>query len=129
MENALHEFLTYIASEKGLSRNTIEAYRRDITSFISHLHQLGVHAFPDLEQTHIINFLALMKSQQYATASISRACIAIKVLCRFLKREGFTKSNVALHLETPKLWQLIPEVLTGEEIEALLEQPDANTAL
>lgn len=129
MENALHEFLIYIASEKGLSHNTIDAYGRDITSFISHVRQQGVNDFTTLEQSHIINFLAYMKSQEYATASISRACIAIKVLCRFLKRENFTKSNVALHLETPKLWQLIPEVLTGQEIESLLEKPDRNTAL
>lgn len=129
MENALTDFLSYIASEKGLSRNTIEAYNRDITSFITFLHHKGINTFPLLEQAHIIDFLAYMKSAQYATASISRACIAIKVLCRFLKREGITPTNPALRLEAPRLWQLIPEILSCEEIDLLLQQPKTQCAL
>ena len=67
-----------------------------------------------------------LTDQNYATSSISRNLISIKVLFRFLKRERIINNNVALYLETPKLWQLIPEVLSLDEVERLLQQPDPN---
>src|SRR6185312_14609052 len=51
-----------------------------------------------------------------------------KVLFRFLKREGIIPENIALHLETPKTWQSIPNVLSLEEMEQLLAQPDPQTS-
>lgn len=71
--------------------------------------------------------MAQLKDQAYATASRSRALIAIKVFMAFLKREGILKENVSEHIETPKLWQKIPAVLNCEEVEALLKQPDITT--
>lgn len=127
MDEALEDFLIYIASEKGLSQNTIEAYQRDISAFFTFLKQQGISSLDLIKQLHIVAFLSHMKDLNYATASISRACIAIKVLCRFLKREGTIATNIALHLETPKLWQLIPDVLTCEEMELLLQQPNTGT--
>ncbi|MBA3958740.1 MAG: site-specific tyrosine recombinase XerD [Parachlamydiaceae bacterium] len=129
MNNVLEQFLMYIGSEKGLALNTIEAYQRDISSFIDYLRGSGVVAFSELQQDHIVGFLSKKKLENYASASLCRALIAIKVLCRFMKREGITPTNVALYLETPKLWQLIPEVLSSSEIEMLLRQPDITTAL
>lgn len=128
MNEELSDFLIYIASEKGLSQNTVEAYQRDNNLFIDFLTQMDVHHFKELTADHIIAFLASLKRQEYASASISRACIAIKVLCRFLKRENHIFNNPAALIDTPKLWQLIPDVLTPEEIESLLQMPDQSTA-
>jgi integrase/recombinase XerD len=127
-EAILQDFVLYIRSEKGLSQHTIEAYQRDLRTFLHFLEQMGVIEINKLTQEAVIAFLASLKEQNYATATISRACISIKVLCRFLKREGILLCNPVLYLETPKLWQLIPEVLTYEEIELMLQQPDLSTA-
>lgn len=129
MEATLADFISYIGSEKGLALNSIEAYQRDITAFIESLREQGVTSFKQFEQQHILHFLGKKKAQNYATASICRALIAIKVLSRFLKREGIKSSDVAMYLETPKLWQLIPNVLTHDEVESLLAQPDSETPL
>jgi len=123
------DFLIYIASEKGLSHNTIEAYGRDIDSLLQFLKQKSINTFTDIKKEHLISFLSHLKSLDFASASICRALMSTKVLFRFLKREGVISDNVSLYLSTPKLWQLIPEVLTCEEIELLLEQPDTSTAL
>lgn len=125
MHPYLADFLIYIASEKGLSINTVEAYRNDLTKFLEFI---NVDNVANLEQNHIFNFLTNLKNQNYASASINRALVAIKVFCRFLKRESITKTNVALYIDSPKMWQLIPEVLTYREIEALLNQPGQHTA-
>jgi integrase/recombinase XerD len=123
----LEDFLVYIASEKGLAINTIDAYQRDIESFIRFLKTSAIASFTTIDASRIVAFLAHLKDQQYASASICRALIAIKVLFRFLTREGLVAANPALYIQTPKLWQLIPEVLTYEEVEALLQQPDPAT--
>lgn len=129
MQDQVRDFISYIASEKGLAANTIEAYQRDIEAFLASLKQQGVSTFAELDQRHIIAFLSQLKSQEYASSSICRALIAIKVFCRFLKRERVTSANAAFYLDTPKLWQLIPEILSTEEIDTLLQEPDTETSI
>lgn len=123
----LTNFLCYITTEKGLSPNTIEAYGRDLQHFIIFLKEIPLRSFVDVTSNQLINFLASLHSK-YAPASISRAFIAIKVLFRFLKREGILNENIALYLETPKTWQAIPAVLTIEETDRLISQPDRRTS-
>lgn len=123
------DFLSYIASEKGVAPNTVEAYQRDLSAFFEFLKQQNVFLVDQIDQNLIVAFLAQRKADNYATASISRLCIVIRIFCRFLKRENYTSSNIAQHLDTPKLWQLIPEVITTQEIESLLLQPNISTAI
>jgi integrase/recombinase XerD len=123
----LDDFSVYIGSEKGLSPHTVEAYQRDIAAFFSFLQNNQVSSIQNVQETHLVDFIASLKNTEYASSSIARHLISIKVLCRFLKRESVIQSNFALYLETPKIWQLIPEVLSYEEVERLLEAPDVNT--
>lgn len=127
MQNEIDDFLAYIASEKGLALATVEAYRRDLEAFAEFLGAHGISSAPEVTPQNVIVYLSKLKSADYASASIHRALIAIKVFFRFLTREGVVPTNPALYLESPKLWQLIPEVLTCEEVEALLKQPDTVT--
>lgn len=122
------DFLSYIASEKGLSLNTVEAYGRDTASFIAYLKNQGIASFKEVKEEHFVGFLSHLKNAHYATASINRTLMACKVLFRFLKREGVITQNPSLYLDAPKLWQLIPEVLSGEEVERLLAQPQTSSA-
>jgi integrase/recombinase XerD len=124
----LDDFLIYIGSEKGHSPHTLEAYKRDISSFFSFLVKSSVLSIHDVQEEHITNYLAQLRGE-YADSSIARNFVAIKVLCRFLKREAVLKVNIAHTLDTPKVWQLIPEVLTSNEIEKLLNAPDTTTML
>ncbi len=127
MQTDADDFLIYLSSERGLSQNTIEAYRNDLAHFIAFLNNTGKPGWSEVDQEDLIGFLSSKQDQKYASASICRALIAIKVLFRFLKREKLIASNFTLLLETPKIWQLIPDVLTQVEIEWLLEQPDLST--
>jgi integrase/recombinase XerD len=124
MENEANDFLTYLSSEKGLAKNTLEAYQRDIGYFITFLKKNHKTNWTMVGQEDLIGFLSLKQDLKYASASICRALVAIKVFFRFLKREKLVATNFTLLLETPKIWQLIPDVLTQVEIEWMLEQPD-----
>lgn len=118
--DALIDFVAYLRSEKGLSSLSIEAYGRDIRAFFNHF------SFP-IEQDKIIQYLSLLKNKGYASSSIARALISIKVFCRFLYREGIVDKDVSHAIESPQLWQLIPEVLTFDEVELLLNAPNIKT--
>jgi integrase/recombinase XerD len=129
MQQYLKDFLFYIASEKGLSKNTIEAYCRDCQSFLDFLALQNMTDLTQIQQGQIIDFLSQLKDQNYATSSISRALMSLKVFFRFLKREQILTNDIAFTIESPRLWQLIPEVLSYREVELLLAQPNSNTAV
>lgn len=119
----LADFLSYISSEKGLSENTRSAYRRDIEKWIAFSQRMSKGE----EEADILAFLELLQKENYASASISRAFFALKVFFRFLKREGIIQKNPMEFLSSPKLWQLIPEVLSTDEMERLLQVPDISS--
>jgi len=119
----LADFLTYLAAERGLSKNTLLAYERDLEM----LDLLLKRDFTQITQQEIVCFLGLLKDKGYASSSICRTLVAVKVFFRFLKREKRTEENAAAYLDSPKLWQLIPEVLTVDEVEKLLQAPEKDS--
>lgn len=127
MYETIDDFLAYLASEKGLSQNTLMAYGHDVKAFVGFLEGHGITALSAVQIHNIVDFLAQLKNEDYATASLCRILIAIKVLFRFLTREKLIPVNISLFIQTPKLWQLIPEVLSYDEVSSLLQQPNPNT--
>ncbi len=120
------DFLDYLRSEKGLSPNTIEAYERDLRLFVSFLKGSFGTSFREASGESIYGFLAHLQKKDYASSSICRTLIAIKVFFRFLKKEGMISVDLGRYFETPKIWQLIPEVMTMEEVDQLLTQPKSD---
>lgn len=123
MMDLLNDFIAYLGSERGLSQNTLEAYRRDNACFLEFLKDQGVGRIEDVRDNHVVAFLAL-KKKDYADSSLCRLLIALKVFFRFLKKEGLLAVDPMARLDAPKSWQLIPEVLTVEEVAALLAAPE-----
>ena len=127
MQQWIEDFLSYLGSEKGLAQNTLISYRRDIEMFLILLKKLGISSLDRVREEEVIGFLSSLKDQQYATSSICRAMVAVKMLFRFLKREKGVEKDVTQHLDSPQMWQLIPEVLTVAEVQTLLNAPDLRT--
>jgi integrase/recombinase XerD len=120
------DFLDYISSEKGLSKHTIEAYGRDVQAFSRFLEGKPLK---EVKAEDILQFLALLRSKKYVSSTVCRMLVALKVFFRFLKKEGHIPLDLGKYFETPKIWQLIPEVLTTDEVENLLAQPKGEDAL
>ncbi|MCH9609954.1 MAG: Tyrosine recombinase XerD [Chlamydiales bacterium] len=117
MKSHLDEFIVYIRSEKGLSANTIESYSRDIQKLISYLQ--GRKLTVDL----LYEFLSNL---QLASSSLGRLMISLRVFFRFLLREKRIDVDMTAYFETPKMWQLVPQVLTQSEVKRLLEAPPSE---
>jgi integrase/recombinase XerD len=128
-EGIIQDFLSYLSSEKGLAENSLLAYARDVRAFMFFIQPLTDGSLQQIEEKEIIAFLSYLQNKNYATASISRAFVTLKIFFRFLKREQIIANNPTLYLSTPKLWQLIPEVLSRVEMEGLLQAPDPLTAI
>ncbi|MFZ0564964.1 MAG: site-specific tyrosine recombinase/integron integrase [Chlamydiales bacterium] len=124
MHPLLEGFVIFLRAEKGLSHHSVEAYQRDIKTFLI---RRNISSFEAIEYEQVLKYLSEMKTLGYASASIARALIAIKVFLRFLYREKILDYNLSTSLETPKLWQLIPEVLNPSEVEKLLCSPSPQT--
>ncbi len=118
-ESYICDFLSYLGAEKGLSINTIRAYGRDIRSFCK-------GAKKGVDEEGVIRYLEERKEKGDASSSIYRSLISLRLFFRFLKREGLIDRDPTRLLESPKMWQLIPEVLTIKEVEALIKAPDPS---
>jgi len=121
----LDDFFSYLASEKGLSPNTLEAYERDLKLFSHFLNKS--QDIRKITEQDILKFLEWMEHELYASSSRCRALMAIKVFFRFLRKEGIIEVDITAYLESPKLWQLLPNILSQEEVEKLLKAPDSKS--
>ena len=132
MSNAelLDEFSDTLWLEDGLSRNTLESYRRDLNKFALWLEQ---HRNATLLQgTHadIQGFLAHLVVEQKARAtSTSRAISSLKRLYQYQLRQGKISVDPTLQIATPKIPRSLPKTLTEQDVELLLQAPDVNTPL
>jgi integrase/recombinase XerD len=125
----VEDFLSYLGSEKGLAQNTLISYRHDIEMFLALLEEGRIASLDRVQEEDVIAFLSFLKAKAYATSSICRIIVAIKMFFRFLKREKIIAKDITLYLDSPRMWQLIPEVLTISEVEDLLRAPDTRTVL
>lgn len=129
MEELLNGFIEFLLVEKGLAKNTIDSYRRDLISYLEYLNLREIDDISDTNRTIIVSYLISMQKKGKASSSISRACAAIKSFYHFLFTEKYINENPTVNLDTPKLEHRLPRVLSLEEVDRLLEQPDVNTVL
>jgi len=129
MEQLLDQFLHYLIVEKGVSKNTIEAYGLDLTRFLNYLRGRGIEELRDIGKFDVRGFLLSLKRKNLSAKSIGRDLSAIRTFFRFLIQEGILKTNPIEDLESPKVAKTLPEILSLKEIEQILEQPNLETPL
>jgi integrase/recombinase XerD len=121
--NPVESFLDYLTVECGLSVNTLEAYQRDLERFAGFVPVRGGD-WSVVRAERVIDFMVAEKARGNATPSISRALVAIRMLFRFMAAEGIVPRDITEHLESPRLWQNLPEVLDHAGVDRLLAAPD-----
>jgi len=129
MDQMLDQFLHFLIVEKGLAKNTIEAYGRDVNRFLNHLKTKGIQDILSVDKFDVRAFLLVLKKRGRSTKTILRNLVAIRTFFRFLIQEGILKINPVEELVSPKIAKTLPEILTLNEVEELLGQPDTQTSL
>ncbi len=125
----LDPFLHYLAVEKGLARNTLEAYSRDLNAYLDFLEAQGIASFAETSKITAMAFIQHLHTRELAQRSITRALVAIRGLYRYLAQEGHLEINPLEDMELPRLIPSLPHVLTVQDVEQLLAQPDDETTL
>ena len=119
----------YLIVEKGLSRNTLAAYLSDLQRFKDFIQQTHLPSFQALAPDHIIDYLAKRRQQGIAARTLARELVSIKTLYRFLREEGTLAIDPTEQISTPQQRQVLPDVLSLDEVERLLGAPDTGTPL
>ncbi len=127
MRVLLEQFLDYIILEKGLSPNTRAAYADDIIRFLDLLTSAGIQSINDVTRQQILDHLLAEKNRGLSVVSLSRHLVSLKVFFRYLVQEELLDINVAETMESPKVWKMLPSILTPKEVDRLLVAPSLNT--
>jgi integrase/recombinase XerD len=129
MNQLLDQFLHYLVVEKGLSRNTIEAYSHALNRLLDHLRKKGIREWAKVSKFEVRAFLLLLKRHGLSTKTVVRDLVAIRTFFKFLIQEGFLEFNPVEELESPQVAKTLPKILSLKEVEQLLEQPNPQTPL
>ncbi|TCL62989.1 integrase/recombinase XerD [Hydrogenispora ethanolica] len=124
MQDSLQDYLNYLSVERGLAKNTLESYGRDLRQFLSYLKEKKNLDLQATTQATVIGYLLLLQARGKATATLSRNLAAIKSYYHFLAREGMIERDPTINLDAPKQEKRLPRVLSVQDVEHLLEQPD-----
>ena len=122
--NPVDAFLDYLTIECGLSINTLQAYQRDLGRLAAFLGIEDGQGWDTVTGDQVIAFLMAEKSRGCAVPTVSRALVAARMFFRYLSAEGLVPRDPTEHLESPRLWQTLPEVLDRRAVDRLLSAPD-----
>lgn len=123
----VERYLNHLRVEGGLSRNTIEAYRRDLAKFQGYLHQQGVSPVQQVSTDTIRRFLGSLHAAHLSHLSSARCLSAVRGWLRFLRQERLINDNPALDVATRRRGIRLPKTLSQREVAALLELPVHST--
>lgn len=123
IERAVQSYLRHISIERGLSENTVAAYRRDLAGYTAWLDEQGVRDTAEVTPVMLASFVADRAAAQppMAASSLARLQSSVRGLHRFLAREGIEPGDPTSHLRPPKQPRRLPKALTIDQVERLLE--------
>ena len=127
MEDELKDFIHYLIVEKGLAKNTIVSYERDLKSYMKYLK--NIEAITDMnhvQRVQIIHFLKSLKEQGKSSKTLARHIASVRAFHQFLLREKAADQDPSVHIESPQQERSLPKVLNMQEVEILLESPKMN---
>jgi integrase/recombinase XerD len=116
------DYLRHLSIERGLSKNTIAAYRRDLNSYLGYLEKRGIHVASSITESEITGYLtAISESGILSANSVARMLAGVRGLHRFWLFESITDGDPSSMVKPPKLPKRLPKAITISEIEKLIE--------
>jgi integrase/recombinase XerD len=127
IEQAVSRFLRHVAVERGLSDNTLAAYRHDLARYGAHLSAQGRTEVADVTAADVRGFLALIRGEDGAAASsAARMLSTVRGLHRFLVEDGIVPEDVAHETSPPKLPMRLPKAISIDDMTRLIEATDGD---
>ena len=117
---SLENYFTYLTVEKGLSRNTVGAYHTDLRKYSHFLDEKGT-AIDAASTADIVDFVEILRSGGYSSASICRYISSIKAFYKYMLMENKMEHDPSEKIQTPKKWERLPKALSISEVKTLLD--------
>jgi integrase/recombinase XerD len=125
-EELIKKFLIYLAVEKGLAKNTLESYERDLRKYF---HFMKAKSVDDISRTDIMSFQTRLSVEGIATPSAARSLSAIRGFHKYLMIDGLARTDPTVNIETPRGWKRLPKTLSSADVDSLLNQPDLSAPI
>ena len=119
----IEDFMVYLQIDKKYSENTIDAYHRDLMRYYKYVNEIEHKDFGAIKKKEIKNYLKYLNDSGLDQRSVSRNISSIRSFYKFLLIEKYVKNNPSDLLELPKRKKTLPQVLSMEEIDRLLDIP------
>ncbi|GAB2573993.1 integrase/recombinase XerD [Gracilibacillus alcaliphilus] len=127
MQYPVEEFFHYLQIERGLSDNTLQAYKRDLSNYYQFVREQQQRTdWHQVTRHDIMQFLYQLNDQGKSSATIARMLSTLRLFHQFLIREYQLKDDPSLHIETPKANRKLPKVLSPNDVDKLLNIPAAD---
>ncbi|MCP3966847.1 MAG: site-specific tyrosine recombinase XerD [Lentisphaerae bacterium] len=121
LKDKLIDFLGYLSLERGLSKNTVSAYHSDLDDFTDWLKKEGLTDYASVRRDIILDYLGELKDIGMEPATLARRLVSIKIFFRYLCQEKVITKDITDVMDSPKLWKLLPDFLSTDEIDRLLK--------
>jgi len=118
----LSEYLEYLEVEKGLSANTLDAYRSDLNVFLELCAGLGAEELTQIQRTHLNSYIIHLREKKYSATSVMRKIASLRGFFKWLCASEICMQNLTLTLEQPRVPRKLPKVMTILEIETMLKK-------
>lgn len=131
LERQVESFLRQLAIERGLAKNTVSAYRRDLKVYLVFLEQSQTASFADVSEQTVANYAqSLVQVRGLASSSVARMLAAVRGLHKYLLSENQVTQDVAASVKPPKSSRRLPKAISVAEVERLLDAagPAAESA-
>jgi integrase/recombinase XerD len=125
----IDSFLSMLTVEKGLSKNTLDAYSRDLAGLSSFLFKNKVSDWREVDASHIRAYVSSLRVRGLSAKTIARHVVTLRRLLRFLETENLIKDNPMPTLLPVPGQRKLPQTLSAADIQTLLNQPDPNLPL
>lgn len=127
MQDQLKDFIHFLVVEKGLASNTVVSYERDLKSYLLYVSKVEeISSLDAVSRPTIIQFLKFLTENGKSSKTIARHIASIRSFHQFLLREKVTTQDPTVHIDRPKQEQKLPQVMSLEEVQALLDSPDTS---
>ncbi len=120
------EFLAYLCAEKKLSSGTLMSYCRDVDKFLKYLLETNVKDIKRANKTVVLTYVMKLQREGKKGSTISRFIASLRAYFNFLTNRGIVRENPTEGIDVPKSEKALPNILTAEEINRLLAQPNKN---
>jgi len=125
MNKYVSEYIDYLKIEKRQSQNTLAAYRRDVSRFAKYLPNKRLD---DAKVSDVRSFLVFLRNEEgLAPSSVARCLSSLKSFYEYLSVENLISENPTETIASPRPWRKLPNVMSVEEVDALIAAPDINT--